>query len=84
MSVEWKRVEDTTWPVDVGSDECDSLEWRLRYAPQESLTRGEILAAASILAAYRHIGCGRAPRDSLLRVRKAHSLASLPTPEGER
>lgn len=50
MNDEWLRLDDkTTWPRPGGE-----LEWRLRYAP-DSITREDILHAASVCHAYEHL-----------------------------
>lgn len=55
MSVHYEqRANGTTWPVDVETDDEDSVEWKLRYNPN-SLTRADQLGAAAILAAYNHL-----------------------------
>ena len=44
-------VEETVWPVDCCEPDDDSVQWKLRYAPQH-LTPGDFMLAASILSAY--------------------------------
>jgi hypothetical protein len=46
-----EQIEGTAWPVDIPDDDNDSVQWKLRYAPQ-NLNREERLFAASALAAY--------------------------------
>ncbi|MBD8056663.1 hypothetical protein ICV35_23725 [Rhodococcus ruber] len=44
--------DDSVWPLpDMETFDGDSIEWKLRHAP-ESITREDQLRAASIISAY--------------------------------
>ena len=69
-------VEDTTWPVDVSTDDEDAAQWILRYGSPER-REAQRMSVASILSAYADL---TDPRRSmadatamLRRARKAHT-----------
>lgn len=66
MRVPEPNGEFTTWPVD-GHDM--SVEWKLRYA-NDHVSREDMLFAASVMAAYRAICCGRTLGDSMTKMRR--------------
>lgn len=45
----WLRFEGMTWP---NPQDPDDVQWRLRYGEP---TRADLLAAASVMAAYAHL-----------------------------
>lgn len=47
-------IEDTTWPVDVETDEENSAQWTLRYGGPEFRDQ-QRLSVASVLSAYEHL-----------------------------
>ncbi|NKY60405.1 hypothetical protein [Nocardia flavorosea] len=52
---QWRRLSDgSTWPVMEHDPDLDAVEWRLRYA-SDHLTREDLLYAASVMSAYRHL-----------------------------
>lgn len=48
------RVEDTTWPVDVMTDNEDAAQWVQRYGTPERVVE-QRMSVASVLAAYAHL-----------------------------
>jgi hypothetical protein len=71
---------DTSWPVDVGTEDEDSAEWVLRYGTPER-REAQRMAVASILSAYADLtGPHRSMKDAtaLLRhAREARAAAYL-------
>ncbi len=67
MTDRYCKLEDgTVWPVDVDGE----VQWKLRYAP-DTLTRGDQLVAASLLAAWATLLDPTVPIDpNIRRVRK--------------
>ena len=51
MSVKWAQIEDTTWPVDIETDDEAADQWRLRYNNGQ-VSREVMLSAASVMSAY--------------------------------
>ncbi len=86
MSIKSIKVEDTTWPVDIGTDDEVSAEWVLRYGTTER-REAQRLSVASVLGAYEYlVDPNRSMKDataSLRRARKASKQVfdSLIAPE---
>jgi hypothetical protein len=54
-SRQWRHLSnDTTWPALEHDDDIDSVEWRLRHAP-DYLTPQDLAFAASVMSAYEHL-----------------------------
>ncbi len=62
MTLEAKRINDSgyvrvdnqmTFP-NPHDEKVNNIEWKMRYAP-ESISRGEMLIAASVFSAYREL-----------------------------
>lgn len=49
--IRYFRVDDTTWPVDVSTEDEESAEWVQRYGTPERREE-QRMAVASILSAY--------------------------------
>lgn len=63
----YRQVADSTWPLPGDDPEGAGLEYQLRYYPQ-TLTRGDQLHLASIVAAYRELlTCTEARRRQVVR-----------------
>ena len=71
-------VEDTVWPVDIGTADEDSAEWTLRYG-SSGYRENQRLSIASILRAYQSLtDPNQSLKDAtaqLRRARKAHANA---------
>lgn len=64
-------VDDTVWPVNVGE-----IEWALRYAPKNAMTRSDLLIAASIVHAYAFLtDPHRTHGDAVASLRRARKAA---------
>ncbi len=72
-------VDDTSWPVDVSTDDEDSAEWTLRYGTPERREE-QRLSVASVLSAYEHLTDPsrslKEVTDALRRVRTARTLSN--------
>jgi hypothetical protein len=64
--IRWVRVEDTTWPVDVATDDEDAAQWVQRYGTPERVVE-QRMSVASVLSAYAHL------TDSTLTMRQAEA-----------
>ena len=75
-------VEDTTWPVDVSTDDEDAAQWVLRYG-NTARREEQRMSVASILSAYADItDPRRSLKDAtamLRRARKAQANGILPS-----
>jgi hypothetical protein len=78
-------IEDTTWPVDIGTGDESSAEWTLRYGSPE-YRENQRLSIASVLSAYQSLtDPSQSLKDAtakLRRARKAHAnaLAAVDSP----
>ena len=77
-------VEDTTWPVDLSSDDEDSAEWVLRYGTPER-REAQRMSVASIVSAYKDMtDPRRSLKDCTAMLRRALTAAAeacaRPTP----
>lgn len=69
--IRYVQIDDTTWPVDVGTDEEDSAEWVQRYGTTERREE-QRLSVASVLAAYKDMTHpGRSLKDATAMLRRA-------------
>jgi len=61
----YATFDGMAWPMPC--EQLDELQWRMRYSP-ESLSRSDMLLAASVLCAYSNlIQCNAAKRESVVR-----------------
>ena len=69
-------VEDTTWPVDLSSDDEDSAEWVLRYGTPER-REAQRMSVASIVSAYKDMtDPRRSLKDGTAMLRRSRTAAA--------
>jgi hypothetical protein len=72
------HFDGMAWPMQ--GDRLNELQWRMRYSP-ESLSRSDMLLAASVLCAYSDlIQCDATKRETVVRLIGSLNPSRQPVP----
>lgn len=73
--IRYSVVEDTTWPVDINTDDEDSCEWVQRYGTPERVY-DQRMSVASMLSAFKDMtDPNRSMKDCTAMLRRARIAA---------